>query len=53
MQPVFREYDARAPPQGDVLVLQDIGCTLRGGIDREHVGPVTEVIGEQQDVRVA
>ena len=53
MQSVVREYGARAPPQGDVLVHQDIGCTLRGelsGSDGEHAGPTTEAIGEQQDV---
>ena len=46
----------RAPPQGDVLVHQDIGCTLRdelSGSDGKHVGPTTEAIGEQQDVGVA
>ena len=56
LQSVVREYGARAPPQGDVLVHQDIGCTLRGelsGSDGEHVGPTTEAIGEQQDVGVA
>ena len=39
-----------------LLVHQDIGSTLRGelsGTDGEHVGPTTEVIGEQQDVGVA
>ena len=43
----------QAPPQGDVLVHQDIGCSLRGelsGSDGEHVGPTTEAIGQQQDV---
>ena len=43
MEPGTRdEYGAREPPQGDVLVHQDIGCTLRGelsGSDEEHVGP--------------
>ena len=50
------EYGARAPPQEDVLVHQDIGCTFRGelrGSDGEHLGPITEAIGEQQDVGVA
>ena len=44
------------PHKGDVLVHQDIGCTLRGelsGSDGEHIGPTTEAIGEQQDVGVA
>ena len=42
--------------QGDVLAHQDIGCTLRGelsGSDGGYVGPMTEAIGEQQDVGVA
>ena len=42
LQSVVREYGARAPPQGDVLVHQDIGYTLRGelsGSDGERVGP--------------
>ena len=40
LQSVVREYAARAPPQGDVLVHQDIVWTLRGelsGSDGEHV----------------
>ena len=56
LQSVVREYGARAPPQVDVLVYQDIGCTLHGelsGSDGERVGPTTEAIGEQQDVGVA
>ena len=56
LQSVVRGYGARAPRQGDVLVHQDIGCTLRGelsGSDEEHVGPTTEAIREQQDVGVA
>ena len=46
----------RAPPQGDVLVHEDIGYTPRGersGSEGEHVGPTTEAIGEQQDLGVA
>ena len=56
MQAVAQEYGARAPPQRDALVHQDIGCTLRGelsGSDGEHVGPTTETIGEQQGVGAA
>ena len=56
LRSVVREYGARAPPQGDVLVHQDIGCTLRGelsGSDGEHVVPTIGAIGEQQDVGVA
>ena len=52
VQAVVREYGARAPPQGNVLVHQDIGCTLRGelsGNKEEHVRSTTEAIGEQQD----
>ena len=53
MQAVVREYGARAPPQEDVLVHHNIGCTLRGelsGSDGDYIGPTTEAIGEQQDV---
>ena len=55
LQSVVREYGARVPPQGDVLVHQDNGCALRGELsvsDGEHVGP-TEAIGEQHDGGVA
>ena len=44
------------PRKWDVLVHQDIGCTLHGeltGSDGKHVDPTTEAIGEEQDVGVA
>ena len=44
------------PPQNNVLVHQDIDCTLRGERscrDGEYVGQTTEAIGKQQDVGVA
>ena len=56
LQGVFQTYGARASPQEDLLVHQDVGCTLRGelsGNDGEHIGPTTETIGEQQDVGAA
>ena len=56
LQAVIQDYGARERPKGDLLVHQDIGCTLRGersGSDGEHVGPTTEAIGEQQYVGVA
>ena len=56
LQAVVREYGARVPQQGNVLVHQDIRCTFRGelsGSDGEHVGSTTEAIGEQQNVGVA
>ena len=42
LEAIVREYGARAPLQGNALVHQDIGCTLRRGLsssDWKNVGP--------------
>ena len=52
----MREHGAWAPPEGNVLVDQNVGSTLSGelgGSDGEYIGPTTETVGDQQDVDVA
>ena len=55
LEAVVREYAARAPPEENVPLDENVsralGCKFGGG-DRVHVGSAAKMIGEEQDIGV-